>query len=133
FARKHLRWLHGRFTIPDVPRGSRRVRLRFAPRTGGVHPMQPPCNRDSDAQRGTVSPREFIRAWQESSSLAEVAQRVRGKKNACRVRAYRYRQEGGPLKAFPVVEVEPPDWDELAEFAASLLPDAEARRQAGWF
>jgi hypothetical protein len=76
--------------------------------------------------------REFIKAWQESSSLAEVAQKVRSKKNACRVRAYRYRQEGVPLKEFPVVFAEPTDWDELSEYAAGLLPDDEARRKAGW-
>src|SRR6516165_6599827 len=79
-----------------------------------------------------VSMREFIKAWQESSSLAEVAQKVQSKKNACRVRAYRYRQMGVPLKEFPVVYAEPTDWEELAEYGASLLPDAEARRKAGW-
>jgi hypothetical protein len=71
----------------------------------------------------TVSPREFIRAWQTSSALAEVAAKVRLNKNACRVRAYRYRQLGVPLKEFPPVEVELPDWDELAQYARSLLPD----------
>jgi hypothetical protein len=80
----------------------------------------------------TVSPREFIKAWQESSSVAEVAQRIRSKKNACRVRAFRYRQEGVPLKVFPEVIIEPTDWDELSRFAAGLLPDDEARRRAGW-
>jgi hypothetical protein len=71
----------------------------------------------------TVSPREFIRVWQTSASVAEVASKVRRKKNACRVRAFRYRQLGVPLKEFPPVEVELPDWDELAEYAASLLPE----------
>jgi hypothetical protein len=79
----------------------------------------------------TVSPREFIRVWQTSASVAEVASKVRRKKNACRVRAYRYRQMGVPLKVFPPVEVELPDWDELADYAASLLPDGEARKAAG--
>jgi hypothetical protein len=67
-----------------------------------------------------VSPREFIRVWQTSASVAGVAVRVRRRKNACRVRAYRYRQMGVPLKEFPPVEVELPDWDELAEYAPSL-------------
>jgi hypothetical protein len=70
-----------------------------------------------------VSPRQFIQAWQTSSSLAEVAAKVRLNNNACRVRAYRYRQLGVPLKEFPPVEVELPDWDELAQYAASLLPE----------
>jgi hypothetical protein len=74
-----------------------------------------------------VSPREFIRVWQTSASVAEVASKVRRKKNACRVRAYRYRQLGVPLKEFPPVEVELPDWDELAEYAASLLPEEDGQ------
>jgi hypothetical protein len=95
--------------------------------------MQPSCTEEGDDSTGSVSPREFIRVWQDAGSLAEVAQRVRSKKNACRVRAYRYRRLGIPLKEFPpVVQVELTDWDELAEYAASLLPDDEARRAAGW-
>jgi hypothetical protein len=39
------------------------------------------------------------------------------------VRAFRYRKLGVPLKEFPPVEVELPDWDVLAEYAASLLPE----------
>jgi hypothetical protein len=70
-----------------------------------------------------VPPREFIKAWQESSSVAEVAQKVRSKKNACRVRAYRYRQRGIPLKEFPFVEIEPTNWDELADYAAELVTE----------
>jgi hypothetical protein len=79
------------------------------------------CNRDEKAAQ--VTPREFIRVWQTSASVAEVAAKVRRKKNACRVRAFRYRKLGVPLKEFPPVEVELPDWDELAEYAASLLPE----------
>ena len=79
----------------------------------------------------TVSPREFIKAWQESSSIAEVASKVRSKKNACRVRGHRYRQRGIPLKEFPPVEFEPTDWDELAEYAAELLADQVESTPAG--
>jgi hypothetical protein len=81
---------------------------------------------------GPVSPREFIKAWQESNSVAEVAQKVRAKKNAVRVRAFRYRQLGIPLKEFPPVEYEPTDWGQLAQYAEDLLdeqPDAEADEQ----
>src|SRR5947209_3143777 len=74
----------------------------------------------------TVSAREFIRVWQTSSSVAEVAAKVRRKKNAVRVRAYRYRQMGVPLKEFPEVVIELPDWDELAEYAGSLVPKTAA-------
>ena len=68
-----------------------------------------------------VSPREFIRIWQAAESVAEVAMQVRRSKNACRVRAFRYRELGVPLKEFPPVIIEPPDWDELAEYAKSLV------------
>ena len=57
------------------------------------------------------TPREFVRAWQQSSSVAEVAEKVRTSPNACRVRAYRYRQRGVPLKELPSC----PTWDDLAE------------------
>jgi hypothetical protein len=73
-------------------------------------------------EAAVVTPRQFIQAWQESESVSEVAAKVRSKKNACRVRAYRYRRMGVPLKEFPPVEVELIHWDELAEYAASLLP-----------
>jgi hypothetical protein len=70
----------------------------------------------------TVPPREFIEAWQGSESVAEVAQKVRSNKNACRVRGYRFRERGVPLKDIPTSPpYEPPDWDELAEYAESLL------------
>jgi len=74
-----------------------------------------------------VSAREFVRIRQTSTSVAEVATKVRRKKNAVRVRAFRYRQMGVPLKEFPPVVVELPDWDELAVYAKSLVtPSVEA-------
>jgi hypothetical protein len=63
--------------------------------------------------------REFIRIWQSASSVAEVAKQVNRTKNAVRVRAFRYREMGIPLKEFPAVEAELIDWDELAEFAST--------------
>jgi hypothetical protein len=69
----------------------------------------------------TVPPREFVRIWQTSATVAEVARKVGRTKNACRVRAYRYRTWWGvPLKDFPPIEVELTDWDELAEYAETL-------------
>jgi hypothetical protein len=72
-----------------------------------------------------ATPEEFIAAWQSSNSVAEVARKIGSRKQAVRTRAYRYRQLGISLKEFPPVEL--PDWDELAEYAASLLPkDADS-------
>jgi hypothetical protein len=75
-----------------------------------------------------ATPREFIKAWQESSSLAEVASKTSTNKNACRVRAWRYQNlYGVPLKVFAPVEPPPPtDWGELAEYAVQFVG-----RQAG--
>ncbi len=70
-----------------------------------------------------IPPKQFIKVWQESTSVAEVAVKLRRKKNACRVRAFRYRKLGVPLKEFPPVEIKLPDWSELAEYARSLLPE----------
>jgi hypothetical protein len=64
-------------------------------------------------EAASVTARQFIEVWQKSSSLAEVAAKVRRKKSACRVRAFRYRQRGVPLKEFPAVEVPETDWEEL--------------------
>jgi hypothetical protein len=82
------------------------------------------------AERRYIAPREFIQIWQQASSTAEVARKVGLKKAACRTRACRYRKEGVPLKQFPQVVIEPPDWTGLAEYAASLLPK-EGRTQDG--
>jgi transposase-like protein len=68
-----------------------------------------------------VSAREFVKAWQESSSVAEVARKVGSNSNACRVRAFRYRQNGVELKHFPFVEIPLIDWEELAEYADELV------------
>ncbi len=68
------------------------------------------------------SPREFIKTWQESSSVAEVARKLDCTGNAVRVRAYRYRLRGIPFKEFPPVEIELPDWPALARYAEELVP-----------
>ena len=66
-----------------------------------------------------VNAREFVGIWQSSSSVAEVAKQVQRTKNAVRMRAFRYREMGVPLKQFPVVELVI-DWDKLAEYAVSI-------------
>ena len=68
-----------------------------------------------------LTARDFIRVWQTSNSVAEVAQRVCRRKGAVRMRAFRYRRFGVPLKEFPATVIETPDWDELAQYAESLM------------
>ena len=80
-----------------------------------------------DPERATA--REFITIWQNSNSVAEVAKKVGCRKGAARLRAYRYRRLGIPLKDFPPVEL--PDWDELAEYAESLLPEGAVSSRPG--
>jgi hypothetical protein len=68
-----------------------------------------------------TTPREFIEAWQGSSSVKEVARKTGLSKTAIRTRACRYRKFGVPLKEY---EPEPlPDWEELAAYAASLVTE----------
>lgn len=74
-----------------------------------------------DTPQSRPNPVEFIKAWQTSSTLAEVASKLRMTKPQCRVRACRYRQRGVPLKQFPPVELPVWDWDELAALAESLV------------
>lgn len=81
--------------------------------------------RKRNESRPPVDAMDFIEAWQTSSSVAEVAQKVGRKKNACRVRAFRYRKLGVPLKYFPPVDVWVWDWKALAEFAQEVLDDVE--------
>ena len=69
------------------------------------------------------TPEEFIRAWQTSRTLREACTKLRMKRAVAKVRAYRYRQRGVPLKQH---EVDPavdlyPDWEELAKYAAQLV------------
>jgi hypothetical protein len=77
----------------------------------------------------SVLAREFIEAWQHSASLGEVAKRVGATKNACRVRAFRYRKRGIPLKEFPPSETSSAAWQKLAEYATELLGPGESHGQ----
>lgn len=56
-------------------------------------------------------------------AVAEVAKKIGSRKKTVRVRAHGYRMQGIPLKRFEPVEL--PDWDELAEYAASLAPQEQ--------
>jgi hypothetical protein len=78
--------------------------------------------------RSRPTPEEFIRAWQTSRTLREACTKLRMRRAVAKVRAYRYRQRGVPLKVHdldPVVECYP-DWEELSKFAASLVAPGEA-------
>jgi len=61
--------------------------------------------------------------------VAEVAKKTGMLKKTVRVRACRYRQLGIPLRDFPPVEL--PDWDQLADYAESLLPEGAVSTGVG--
>lgn len=77
-------------------------------------------NRTKAENDAPVAPRDFVFAWQSSSSVAEVSKKTRSTKNAVRVRAHRYREMGVPLKQYLALEFEPIDWDSLAAYAESI-------------
>lgn len=68
----------------------------------------------------TVSPKQFVEAWQTSNSVAEVATKTGMSKPQVRVRACRYRQHGIPLKEFPPVPLPSVDWEGLSRYATEL-------------
>jgi transposase len=68
-----------------------------------------------------ISPFEFIQAWQESSSLDEVCDRLGVSKKYVAARANAYRRQGVPLKEYGYGRSL--DWRDLAEFAALFNDD----------
>lgn len=62
----------------------------------------------------TVDPAEFVRVWQESASLAEVAARMQVTKMAAAVRACKYRKKGINLKMF-TIKAKPIDSTQVTE------------------
>jgi hypothetical protein len=82
-------------------------------------------NRREASARPT--PEAFIEAWQTSKTLREACTKLGMRRATAKVRALRYRQRGVPLKKHevdPVVECYP-DWEELAEYAASFVAPGE--------
>ena len=63
-----------------------------------------------------VTPEEFIKVWQTSKTLDEVAERTGIEKNAAAAKASGYRKKRVPLKRFK----EPLDWERLAELAKEI-------------
>jgi hypothetical protein len=66
------------------------------------------------------TPEQFIAAWQSSSSVRAVADKLKMNTNQVRTRACRYRQRGIPLKEYSWPG--PPDWTALAAYAMKLGP-----------
>jgi hypothetical protein len=84
--------------------------------------------RTEEEARRHATPEEFIKAWQTSRTLREACTKLRMKRAAAKVRAYRYRELGVPLKRHeidPAVEL-PPNRTALAQYAASLVAPSVA-------
>jgi hypothetical protein len=76
-----------------------------------------------------VYPEEFVRTWQAAKTLREVCTKLRMRKAAAKLRAYRYRRfHGIPLKAFDAgpggAGASEEYWERLAQLAAELVPPA---------
>ena len=67
-----------------------------------------------------VPPRRFVEVWQTSPDVAEVAKKLRMKRDACRLRALRYRKRGVPLKELPAGGCSNIDWEDLIQYAGEL-------------
>jgi hypothetical protein len=65
-----------------------------------------------------IEPEQFITIWQQSASLAEVAQKTGMPKNSCYSRAAYYTRKGVPMKKFSKPKSDL--WDDLAELAETL-------------
>lgn len=68
------------------------------------------------ARRAT--PKQFVQAWQEATTVADVTARLRITPSAAYARRRKYAEHGVPLKQLDRVNTV--DWDELAEYAASF-------------
>lgn len=73
-----------------------------------------------DARHRQVSGTEFVRAWQMSESVAEVADRLGLTDTTCRLRADRLREHGVPLRELTTGRN---NYDDLAALARELAPD----------
>jgi len=68
-----------------------------------------------------ATPKQFVKAWQESSSLKEVAEKLGMKPTTANSRASFYRSKGIPLKKMRGGRFV--DWDELKQFARECLEE----------
>lgn len=69
------------------------------------------------------TPKEFIAAWQSSSSVKEVAEKLGMKPKTASSRASFYKSKGIPLKRMSGGRAI--DWDEMKEYAQSLEEGGE--------
>lgn len=74
------------------------------------------------ARRTRIDAFTFVRAWQESNSVAEVANKTGMREATIRTRAYNLRKQRGiPLKEYKRGPREPiVDWDQLKVYAEVL-------------
>lgn len=66
---------------------------------------------------------DFVRTWQTSETLADVASRTKLTQLACSARASRLRGNGVPLRKFTVAGRPRTDYSELIKLAVSLDPE----------
>jgi hypothetical protein len=66
-----------------------------------------------------IDPDEFVRIWQQSASLTEVAQKTGWPRASCYSRANYYRRNGVPLQKFRRTS-RIASWKKLAELAETL-------------
>src|SRR5262245_48831629 len=104
--------------------------MRWQDTTGWRWPVNQGCIKSDAALSPHDSAEKFIRIWQSSNSVAEVASRLGRKKSSVRVRAFRYRQMGVPLKHFPPVVTNYPDWKRLAEVARTIERESGTSRES---
>lgn len=74
------------------------------------------------AQHKSVTPEEFVRAWQASGSLAEVAEKTGLRPESVKARGYRFRKKGVPLREFAAAGRPATDWEALRQLAVKLAP-----------
>ncbi len=77
---------------------------------------------DNKKTRVAVSPEAFVRAWQSSKTVDEVAQKTGLDLRAARQRASIYRKKGVPLQRFAGGRFSKPDWAALTALAEELAP-----------
>lgn len=68
----------------------------------------------------SVTPEEFVHAWQGSKSMDEVAEKTGLRIESVRARGHRFRKKGVPLKKFASQGRPATDWAALKKLAEEL-------------
>lgn len=79
-------------------------------------------NAQTKAKRPVPSAEEFVRVWQTSKSVIEVAEKTGIDIRGARQRATLYRKKGVPLQRFSGGRHPVPDWEALKALAEELGP-----------